>query len=422
MLTRTWFHTGAFTEAPAVTRQYQSEYWIEPALLTTGSAAERAGRNANPRHSDPRRHGRPFEVQEAYRALKAQALRVEVYADDAPDGATPEQLQRAATPYTVTEQNFTIKCLQHRGPNLHAAFYTHPRESVSFHYKRGVDDPRIGHDVVLEVDDYGNVTRSVSIAYPRRTGYSPPEPALSAPTPQMLAYDQTRLHIRGAEHDYTNPINQPDPNQPNAFLDDYRTPLLASSLAAEITGVDAFNKPKNSGTPAITNLYSYDEIDGTNGLWPTVWDPACDIPYEQIPGSDVDGTGTPATTPTRRALIQHTISYRSDDLTALLPAGQMQPRALPGQSYTAAVTPGQLSAIFGTLVTAATLTEGGYLQLPGKTPGGSPPAASTTPPATATPPQQNSRMPWPTSSRRTALSTPSAPPPASTTTTRTPCW
>ena len=41
--------------------------------------------------------------------------------------------------------------------------------------------------------------------------------------------------------------------------------------------------------------------------------------------------------------------------------------ALPGQSYQAALTPGLLTAIFGSLVTAATLTEGGYIQLPGET-------------------------------------------------------
>jgi hypothetical protein len=32
MLTRTWFHTGAFEEALAVSQQYANEFWIEPAL------------------------------------------------------------------------------------------------------------------------------------------------------------------------------------------------------------------------------------------------------------------------------------------------------------------------------------------------------------------------------------------------------
>jgi hypothetical protein len=49
-------------------------------------------------------------------------LRQEVYADDAEHrGATPEQVQRARTPYTVTEQNFSIRTLQPRGDNRHAS-------------------------------------------------------------------------------------------------------------------------------------------------------------------------------------------------------------------------------------------------------------------------------------------------------------
>jgi hypothetical protein len=42
MLTRTWFHTGAFTAAPAVSQQYLGEYWIEPALRPPTPAAKAA--------------------------------------------------------------------------------------------------------------------------------------------------------------------------------------------------------------------------------------------------------------------------------------------------------------------------------------------------------------------------------------------
>ena len=49
------------------------------------------------------------EEREACRALKGSMLRQEVYADDAGPGADAEQIQRARTPYTVTEQNFTVR-------------------------------------------------------------------------------------------------------------------------------------------------------------------------------------------------------------------------------------------------------------------------------------------------------------------------
>jgi RHS repeat-associated protein len=344
MLTRSWFHTGAFVQAPAVTQQYQTEYWIEPALRPASRAADAAAMRPPdtvlPDGLDP------YEVQEAYRALKGRALRVEIYAEDGSPAAS--------NPYTVTETNFTILCLQNMGVNLHAVFFVHPCETVSFHYERSVDDPRVSHDFTLETDLYGNEKRSVSVAYPRRSGYAPPEPTLSAATQAMLAYDQTRLHVRATERQYTNAIDDL-----TTWRDSYRAPLPAGSNVAEITGV----APSVKGT-GITNLFSFAELDG---IWQNAWTGAHDIPYEAIPASDIDGSGTPASTLTRRFIAQSRTLYRSDDLTALLPRGQLQPRAIAGQSFKLALTPGLLSGIFGALVPAATLSEGGYVQLAGET-------------------------------------------------------
>jgi hypothetical protein len=52
--------------------------------------------------------------------------RQEVYALD----GTAE----AKHPYTVTEQNFTIRRLQPQGENRHAVFFPHAREAISYHY------------------------------------------------------------------------------------------------------------------------------------------------------------------------------------------------------------------------------------------------------------------------------------------------
>ena len=187
VLTRTWFHTGAFTGAQAVTQQYLSEYWTEPALRAPGreadAAAMRLPDTVLPDGLDA------LEIQEAYRALKGHALRVEVYAEDGSPAA--------ASPYTVTEQNFTVRCLQNLGGNRHAVFFTHPRETVSFDYERSGTDPRVSHEITLQADDYGNIERRVSIGYPRPAGYPPPEPALSLTVQSALAYDQARLHVRG---------------------------------------------------------------------------------------------------------------------------------------------------------------------------------------------------------------------------------
>jgi len=347
VLTRTWFHTGAFTDALAVTQQFLSEYWTEPALAVPSRAADAAAMRL-PDTVLPDGLN-PFEVQEAYRALKGHPLRVETYADD----GTPA----AANPYTVAEQNFTLRCLQNMGENLHAVFFVQARETIAFHYERAADDPRVSHEMVLASDDYGNILRSVSIGYPRRAGYAAPEPALPVPVQERLAYDQARLHVLGTEHDYTNAIDDLS-NWPDA----YRVPLAAASNTAEITGI----APSVKGT-SITNLFTFEEMDGVGGVWPAVWTGSHDLPYEAIPGSDIDGTGLPAAAPSRRFVEQHRTRYRSDDLTTLLPPGQLEPLALPGESYQAALTPGLLSAIFGPLVPPATLSEAGYLQLAGET-------------------------------------------------------
>jgi Salmonella virulence plasmid 65kDa B protein/Insecticide toxin TcdB middle/C-terminal region/Insecticide toxin TcdB middle/N-terminal region len=350
MRTCTWFHTGAFEDALAVSAQYATEYWTEPALRRPPRAADAAAMRLSdtvlPANLDP------FENREAYRALKGQALRIETYADD---GAV-----NAGNPYTVTEQNFTILCLQNMGANPHAVFFVHPREAVTFHYERGNDDPRVGHEITLETDLYGNVKRSVSVGYPRRDGYAVPETTLSATAQAMLAYDQTRPHARASEHRYTNAIDDHA-----TWPDAYRAPLPCATDAAEITGI----KPSTKGA-GITNLFAFAEWDNGDphnpGIWQTAWTGNRDIAYEAIPASDVDGTGVLPGATTRRFVARSRTLYRGDDLTALLAAGQLQPRALPGESYTAALTQGQLDTIFGTLVTPAILREGGYVQLAGE--------------------------------------------------------
>jgi RHS repeat-associated protein len=355
MRTRTWFHTGAFEPAAYVSRRYAEEYWIEPDLRPADRAADRAAMTLPdtilPSDLDP------FEVREALRSLKGMVLRTEVYADDGAPGA--------GNPYVVTERNYTIRRIQPMGGNRHAVFFTFPRESLTFQYERNPAEPRVTHDLTLEVDPYGNPRRTVSVGYPRRAGYAPPEPHLSAALQGMLAYDQGRLHVAATERQYT--AYDPNTDPPNEDLTDpvknpdtYRTPLPWASLTAEITGITP-----TSNRPGITNLFGFDEMD--KQLWPVLWDGHHDVLYESIPASDVDGSGAPAAAPTRRIVDQTRTVYRSDDLTTLLPPEKLQSLALPGQSYRAALTPGLLAAVFGPLVPDATLTEGGYVPLSGET-------------------------------------------------------
>ena len=141
------------------------------------------------------------EEREACRALKGAMLRQEVYALDGTE-------EKEAHPYIVTEQNFTIRILQPQATNRHAVFFTHAREALTYHYERNPEDPRIGHTLTLEVDDFGNVLKSAAVGYGRR------QPDLT-----LSATDQTSKPSSGSP--------TPRTRSPTAIDGDdvYRTPL-----------------------------------------------------------------------------------------------------------------------------------------------------------------------------------------------------
>ncbi len=156
--TRTCFHTGIYfdperyTDHRELTKQYQREYYIEDTeafvlddhYFTQSNDAEGPGET----------------VHAAYRALRGAALRTEVYARD--------ESASAAHPYVVTENRYWVKELQPKDGNHHAVYLTTQKESLTYQYERNPGDSRIGHALTLSVDDYGNVTESVTIGYQRR--------------------------------------------------------------------------------------------------------------------------------------------------------------------------------------------------------------------------------------------------------------
>ena len=110
VLTRTWFHTGAFLRGASVSAgNTRSEYWTEPALRPDAGAARR---DAAARQRAAGRPDRRSRRRRPTARSKGRALRVEVYADD----GSP----LAANPYSIAETNYTVSCLPATGPNRHA--------------------------------------------------------------------------------------------------------------------------------------------------------------------------------------------------------------------------------------------------------------------------------------------------------------
>ena len=320
-LTRSWFHTGAFLDAASISQQYSQEYWSEPglsAMLLPDTVLEEAGQLS------------PQEIREAYRALKGSPLRIETYALD--------KTVAASNPYTVTEQNFAVRCLQRRGSNRHAVFLTHPRESIEYHYERNPADPRVTHSMTLQVDGYGNVLKSLSVGYGRRNGQSPLRSADRTTQEQLL--------ITCTETDFTQPVD--DLGQ---APHEYRTPLVAEVRTYEITGF-----------APTAGRFAFDDF-AANAFLPLT--SLTEAQYED----PVDYSKK------QKRLIERVRTlYRKRDLSGLFALGSMDAVALPGETYKQAFTAGLAKRTYvesGKLsqadLDAALVGDAKYLRNPGET-------------------------------------------------------
>jgi RHS repeat-associated protein len=316
VLTKTWFHTGAFLDGARISRVFAEEYYRESdlaqgvaGLTDVQFEAMKLGDTILPDGltSD--------EAREAVRALKGAMLRQEIYALD----ATSE----AGRPYIVSEKNYTVKWLQPLDGNRHAVFFTHARESIDFHYERKLyditgrklADPHVTHSMVLAVDAFGNELQSAAIGYGRR--HPDPEPTLTADD----RANQSKIHVTCTESSYTNPI---------LTNDAYRTPLPAEARTYELINVTPAGQH-----PEITNLFDFDEMVGKAGR---AGDGQYDLPYE-----DIYAKGATANSPYRRLIKQSRSLYRKDDLTGALTLGTLESRAFAFQNYQLAFTPGLLA-------------------------------------------------------------------------------
>ncbi len=317
VLTKTWFHTGVFLGNGWVSRHLAHEYYREPEPLDA------------PRGADPLaamllddtilpEHLSAEEAREACRALKGATLRQEIYALDGK--------KESARPYTVAESNFTITALQPQQQNLHAVFFTHPRETVTFHYERklyeidGVRqaDPRAEHSMTLEVDDFGNVLKSVAIGYGRR--YADRSPLLTDADRDK----QRQILLTFTENKFTNSVEE---------CHSYRTPLPAETRKYELVHL----RPE-AEQPGITNLFRFAELKAQVAR---ASDGRHDLPFE-----DVNAAGATEDAPYRRLIEESRSYYRADRLDRILPLGVAEALALPGQTYKLAFTPGLLAQVY----------------------------------------------------------------------------
>lgn len=301
--TRTWFHTGAWVEGGRISHQLAHEYFGAP---QDGPAFEAWARDHLLDDTVlPDGELTAAEQRQACRALKGAMLRQEIYADD--------NSAKAQIPYTVTEQNFTIKRLQPQAGNRHAVFFTHPREAISYHYERNAGDPRIGHVMTLDVDDFGNVLKQVAIGYGRRQA----DAALPAPDDRVK---QTTTLVTYTENSFTNAIQTQVT---------HRAPLPCESRTYELTEY----LPSGAGG----RFQSSDFVE-LNPAKPG----RLRLKFLVERAYEDPSLGAQH----RRLIEQVRTLYRKNDLSGLLTLGEVESLALAAESYKLAFTRGLLAKVY----------------------------------------------------------------------------
>ena len=313
VLTRTWFHTGIYLGRAHVsdffaglTGEGTGEYYREPGLSDDQARALLLDDTELPEGLTA------DEEREACRALKGSMLRQETYALDGWDAASEERARHA---YVVTEQNFGLQLVQPMGENRHAVLLSQPNEAITYHYERNPADPRVKHVLTLEVDAFGNVLKEATVGYGRRQA----DPVL---TVQADRDAQTATHVTYSRYGVTNAVDDVATHP-----DDHRAPRRCESSTYELTGYAA--------TGAANRYQAFDLVESVAGVTTLRVDE--EIEYEEMPD---------LAKRERRLIEQRRTLFRADDLSALLPLHELQPLALPGQSYRLAFTPGLIAQAF----------------------------------------------------------------------------
>ncbi|WP_340199982.1 SpvB/TcaC N-terminal domain-containing protein [Ascidiimonas sp. W6] len=334
VVTKTWFHTGAFLRNKKILAQFEDDYWYNEIarqgfLVSHPEVALPDARiiAAPEMNINTISNLSADELREAYRACKSMPLRSETFARDAIDfGSTEEARRRELTPYNVETSNCIIELLQPRGKNKYAVFIVKESEAISYTYERKPDDARISHSLNIKLDAYGNILESASVVYPRLIA--------DAALPVETQLEQAKTKIIYTENRYTNAINTSAA---------YRLPMPSEVKTFELKGVA-------KGTSFYTPQ-DFEEI-----LSDTSSDSAH---YHELDKPLVIGKA-------QKRLLEHTRSlYYGNNLTAPLPLHQLESLAIPYESYQLAYTPELLTNIFGTLVTAPLLSEGKFIHSEG---------------------------------------------------------
>lgn len=311
IVTKTWFHTGAWIEGRRLEEHFRAhEYYLGVEEAFRGENHVLAARL--PMTTLPTGVS-PTVEREACRALRGRTLRTEVYAND----ASP----LAGRPYQITEASFAVVVVESQG--RHAVLRVDPAETITWHTERNDADPRIGHEITLEVDAYGAVRKAVAVSYPRRVAFEPPT-ELDEDAGNAVIDAQSRVYITYSETEVVHAAPNTGP---------YRIAVPVEARGYEVI----WKEPPDDRFFLAADFATVDGLEG-----------AADLPYHATPA-----TGAEAPTFQRRLLERSQTLYWNDALDAPLALGAIGARALPFETRVAAFSDVHLDLVYGARIPSA---------------------------------------------------------------------
>src|SRR6266542_281762 len=314
VLTKTWFHLGAYIPNKKILDHFKPEYWYNNVSLLQqyGDLSDKEFLLPDALFIGDLS---TQELIEAHRACKGMMLRQEVFSLD---GSEKELL-----PYSAAIHNCHIKKLQPVNENRFAVFMVQESEGVTFSFERNIDDPRVAHSLNIEIDDLGNVLKSAAVVYPRKN-----RPAEL--TEDKIWDEQNKQHIIFNENSFTQDI---------ISTTAYRLRLPCKAKSFELNGLELAEG---------RNHYNIAELSLD----------AQEIGYEEEFTSGI----------AQKRLIEKVKTiYRNNDLVTPMPEGQHDSLGLSFESYQFAFTPSLIESIYksggAAKVDSSMLEEGKYVDL-----------------------------------------------------------
>ncbi|PHN01150.1 SpvB/TcaC N-terminal domain-containing protein [Flavilitoribacter nigricans] len=325
VLTKTWFHTGAFLDRERILDQFREEYWYKEYNRRFSEATLSVSELQLPpatvsAATDVLKKSIAHELslaewREALRSCKGMVLRQEVFALDGPkvepdEGnlEETEKYRKQFKPYTVATHNCHIQRVQARQKNQFGVFMVTEGEALSIQYERNETDPRIAHTLNVKVDDLGNTLEAASVVYHRQL--------IDSALPLETQAVQAKTLITYTRNSFTNDVIQNHA---------YRLRQASETEIYEITGL---NQSGNLYTSQDFHHEDKNILESGSQL----------IEYHEV--SDPSKI--------QRRKIEHVRTvYQKDDLTGPLILHVLESKGISFESYQLAYTEGLFNHIYG---------------------------------------------------------------------------